>query len=85
MMSGDDFYDDEMTSGLDYFRDPDYILDARREDLLTDPVPCAICGGDKAFRLVILAPEHIFHGPRGIGPVLRGVCDRCYTSRTVTA
>ena len=69
----------------DYFEDPDYILDSLRDALYDDPVPCAICGGEGAFRLVILAPEHIFHGPRGLGPIARGVCSGCYSARTVPA
>ena len=39
MMSGDEFYDDETTSGFDYLAHADWILDQLR-----DSSPCPTCG-----------------------------------------
>lgn len=76
-------FDDEGTY-LDPMADPDYIRDSMVDDLLTDPVPCAVCGtvGD-AWHIVTLMPDAIFFGSKGPSrdqPVMRGLCRECYVS-----
>lgn len=65
------------------YSDPDMILDELRDGLRDFPVPCAICGGERAWRIVILEPDAIFFGPRGEGAIARGCCEACWTDVTV--
>ncbi len=67
------------------YSDGDYLLDSLRDDLRTDPIACALCGGPDAWRIVILEPDAIFYGPRGRdgAAIARGCCESCWTAVSV--
>lgn len=62
---------DDWNPDLALYQDPDVLLDQLRDDGYDFPVPCHLCGGERAFRIVFMGdrPERA-----------QRVCKPCYES-----